>query len=81
MFNVRLAGDHLYGKWLFTWLSLVMSITVSYILLYLAVTDDVFTVSYFVLSFSHEMSLMRSGFELSQFLRNVLPTFVNIWAS
>ena len=25
MFNVRLAGDHLYGKWLLTWLSLVMS--------------------------------------------------------
>ena len=25
MLNVRLAGDHLYGKWLFTWLSLVMS--------------------------------------------------------
>ena len=25
MLNVRLAGDHLYGKLLFTWLSLVMS--------------------------------------------------------
>ena len=25
MFNVRLAGDHLYGKQLFTWLSLVVS--------------------------------------------------------
>ena len=24
MLNVRLAGDHLYGKLLFTWLSLVM---------------------------------------------------------
>ena len=30
MFNVRLAGDHLNGKWLFTWLSLVMSLVVSY---------------------------------------------------
>ena len=30
MFNVRLAGDHLYGKLLFTWLSLVMSLMVSY---------------------------------------------------
>ena len=29
MFNVRLAGDHLYGKWLFTWLSLVMLLMVS----------------------------------------------------
>ena len=33
MFNVRLAGDHMYGKWLFTWLSLVMSLMVSYFLL------------------------------------------------
>ena len=30
MLNVRLAGDHLCGKWLFTWLSLVMSLMVSY---------------------------------------------------
>ena len=29
MFNVRLAGDHLYGKWLFTWLSPVMSLAMS----------------------------------------------------
>ena len=29
MFNVRLAGDHLYGKFLFTWLLLVMSLMVS----------------------------------------------------
>ena len=31
--NVRLAGDHLYGKLLFTWLSLVMSMMVSYFVL------------------------------------------------
>ena len=31
MFNVGLAGDHLYGKWLFTWLSLLME---SYFVLY-----------------------------------------------
>ena len=30
MFSVRLAGDHLYGKWLFTWLSFVVSLVVSY---------------------------------------------------
>ena len=30
MLNVRLAGDHLYGKWLFTWLSLVMSLMASF---------------------------------------------------
>ena len=30
MFNVRLAGGHLYGKQLFTWLSLVMSLMSSF---------------------------------------------------
>ena len=30
MLNVRLAGDHLYGKLMFTWLSLVMSLIVSF---------------------------------------------------
>ena len=30
MFKVRLVGDHLCEKWLFTWLSLVMSLMVSY---------------------------------------------------
>ena len=30
MFNVRLAGDHLYWKWLFTWLSLSIFLIVSY---------------------------------------------------
>ena len=29
MFNVRLAGGHLYGKQLFTWLSLVVSFMAS----------------------------------------------------
>ena len=53
MFNVRLAGDHLYGKWLFTLLSLVLSLMVCN----------------FVLSFSHKMSWMRSGTDLSQYLR------------
>ena len=30
MFNVRLAGYHLYGKWLCIWLLLVMSLMRSY---------------------------------------------------
>ena len=30
MLTVRLAGDHLYGKLLFTWLSLVVSMLVSF---------------------------------------------------
>ena len=33
MFHVRLAGNHLYGKWLFTWLTLVMSLGMSYFVL------------------------------------------------
>ena len=60
MFNARLAGDHLYGECLFTWLSLVMSLMVFY----------------FVLSFSHEMSWMRSVIESNRFLRIFLPTLV-----
>ena len=59
MLNVRLAGDHLYGKLLFTWLSLVMSLMVS-----------------FCAVFSNEMSWVRSGTELSQFLRVFLPTLL-----
>ena len=62
MFIVRLAGGYLYGKWLFTWLSLVMSLMVSY----------------FVLSFSHEMSWMRSGTEFIQFLRIFPHTLLNL---
>ena len=34
MFHVSLAGDHLYGKWLFTCPSLVMSLVVSYFALF-----------------------------------------------
>ena len=34
MFNVRLAGGHLYGKQLFTWLSLVVSFMASFVLSY-----------------------------------------------
>ena len=32
MFNVRLAGGHLYGKQLFTWMSLVVSLMASFVL-------------------------------------------------
>ena len=30
MLNVGIADDHLHGKWQFTWLSLVMSLMVSF---------------------------------------------------
>ena len=45
MLNIRLAGDHLYGKFLFTWLSLLMSLMVSFCAVF----------------FPHEMSWMSSG--------------------
>ena len=43
MFNVRLAGDHLYGKQLFTWLSLVLSLMTSFVLSFfpLDVLDEI----------------------------------------
>ena len=61
MLNVSLAGDHLYGKLLFTWLSLVMSLMVSYCLI--------------VLSFSPR-DVLDEIWDLSRFLRVFLPTFV-----
>ena len=59
MFNVRLADDHLYGKWRLTWLSLVMSLIVSY----------------FVLSFFPRDVFDEIWTELSQVLRIFLHTF------
>ena len=43
MFNIRLAGGHLYGKQLFTWLSLVVSLMASFVLSFfpLAVLDEI----------------------------------------
>ena len=43
MFNVRLAGGHLYGKQLFTWLSLVVSMMASFVLSFfpLDVLDEI----------------------------------------
>ena len=46
MLNVRLAGGHLYGKQLFTWLSLVVSLMASFVLSFfaLAVLDEIWDV-------------------------------------
>ena len=43
MFNVRLVGGHLYGKQLFTWLSLVVSLMTSFVLSFfpLDVLDEI----------------------------------------
>ena len=53
MLIVRLAGDHLYGNKLLTWLLLVMSLMASFC----------------AVLFPPEMSWMRSGTLLSRFLR------------
>ena len=39
MFNVRLAGGHLYEKQLFTWLSLMVSLMASFVLLFFPLDD------------------------------------------
>ena len=43
MFNIGLAGGHLYGKQLFTWLSLVVSLMASFVLSFfpLDVLDEI----------------------------------------
>ena len=57
MLNVRLAGDHLYGK----------------IAVHLAVASDVFDGAFLCCPVSHEMSWIRSGTELSKFLSLPCP--------
>ena len=46
MFNVRLAGGHLYGKQLFTWLSLVVPVIALFVLSFfsLDVLDEIWDV-------------------------------------
>ena len=46
MLNVRLAGGHLHGKQLFTWLSLVVSLTASFcaVLFPTSVLDEIWEV-------------------------------------
>ena len=47
MFNVRLAGSNLYGKQLFTWLSLVVSLMASFCAVFfpLDVLDEIWDVT------------------------------------
>ena len=59
MFDVRLAGGHLYGKQPFTWLSLVVSLMASFVLSFfpLDVLDEIWdlieSVSEGFLTYSH----------------------------
>ena len=59
MLNVKLADDYLYG---------IKAV-------HLAVAGDVFDGFFLCYPFSHEMSWMRSGIQLSQFVLVFLHTF------
>ena len=54
MFNIRLTDDHLFRKWLFTGLSVVMSLMVSYFMLS-------FTVSFFFYYGFHGNQYKQAG--------------------
>ena len=47
MFNVRLADGHLYGKQLFTWLSLIVSLVATFVLSFfpLDVLDEIWDIT------------------------------------
>ena len=58
MFNVKLAGGHLYGKQLFTWLSLVVSLIASFMLSFypLDVLDEIWDLIEGFLTYSYVYS-------------------------
>ena len=64
MFNVRLAGGHLYGKQLFTWLSLVVSLMASFVLSFfpLDVLDEIWDL----------IESVSEGFLTYSFLKNAV---------
>ena len=67
MFNVRLAGGHLYGKQVFTWLSLVVSLMASFVLSFflLVVLDEIWdlieSVSEEFLTYSSKTNMSTSN--------------------
>ena len=67
MFNVRLAGDHLNGKWLFTWLSLEMS---------LMVPNFVLSWMRFGTELSHLLRIFLSAFELNSAIKFTVRFFL-----
>ena len=68
MFNVRLAGGHLYGKQLFTWLSLVVSLMASFVLSFspLDVLDEIWDL----------IELFSEGFLTYSSLKQFTPTII-----
>ena len=67
MFNVRLAGGHLYAKKLFTWLSLVVSFMASFVLFFFPldvldwIWDLIVSVSERFLTYSFILSMVTIG--------------------
>ena len=84
MFNVTLAGGHLYGKQLFTWLSLVVSLMASFVLSFfpLDVLDEIWdlieTVSEGFLSYSSiTQSLSLSTYQCPDLTEILLKRTLN----
>ena len=71
MFNVRLAGGHLYGKQLFTWLSLVVSLMASFVLSFfpLDVLDEIWDL----------IESVSEGFLTYSFIKPSLLFFFNFF--
>ena len=74
MFNVRLAGGHLYWKQLFTWLSLVVSLMASFVLSFfpLDVLDEIWelieSVSEGFFTYSYLLEPRRTSYEIPRYL-------------
>ena len=85
MFNVKLAGGHLYGKQLFTWLSLVVSFMASFVLSFfpLDVLDGIWDLSESVSEGFLTYSYMKQGslfFMVEQFTYTpVLVALMDGW--
>ena len=81
MFNVRLAGGHLYGKQLFTWLSLVVSLMASFVLSFfpLDLLDEIESVSEGFLTYSYTCTeLVKMSSAVLKFLAHIrLPNYQN----
>ena len=75
MFNVRLAGGHLYGKQLFTWLSLVVSLMASFVLSFfpLDVLDEIWDLIESVSEGFLTYSCLRSGLSWFNWLVSFAP--------
>ena len=81
MFNVRLAGGHLYGKQLFTWLSLVVSLMASFVLSFFQldaldeILDLVESVSEGFLTYSRYITIFFINYESTTGQHDLSPVF------